>query len=114
FLEMPWTQKKKNVLILQLGYKDIFLSFFHRNGVQESIAELRSGDALSLKEHGCYTSNNVQVLAFSKSFKERLIGYQAKGYNLLEARISAIVYWKQEDKEDEVRIIFPVIKLGEG
>ncbi|MCD4713818.1 MAG: RecQ family ATP-dependent DNA helicase [Clostridiales bacterium] len=114
FLEMPWTQKKKNVLILQLGYKDIFLSFFYRSGVQESIAELRSGDELSLKEHGCYSSNNVQVIAFSKSFKERLMAYQVKGYKLLEARISAIVYWKQEDKEDEVRIIFPVIKLGEG
>ncbi|MBM7562882.1 RecQ family ATP-dependent DNA helicase [Fusibacter tunisiensis] len=111
FLEMPWREKQKSLLLLQLGYKDIFLSYFYEQKVQDAISKLRSGDILRVSPYGCFNKENVQVIVFSKSFKESLSAYMEKGYTLGEAKISAVVYWRQEDQEREVRILFPVIKL---
>lgn len=111
FIEMRSVQKNKRILILQLSYKDIFLSYYYQDGVQDKISDLRSGDELILKEHGCYTESNIQVLRFSKSFKEKLNAFMEKGFDLAEAKVSAVVYWKHENQENEVRILFPVVKL---
>ena len=111
-VHMPVAQKGKDILILQLGYKDIFLSFYYNENVQSAVSALRSGDELIFKAHGCYTKDNVQVLVFSKGFREKLKSYMARGYGLTEARVNAVVHWRQAEQEDEVKIVFPVLKMS--
>lgn len=113
FVNMPIVEKSRNILILQLSYKDIYLSYFSGDGVQDAVSKLQSGDELIFREQGCFTSSNIQVLVFSKSFKEKLREYMAKGYMLSEAKVSAVVYWKHADQEDEVKIVFPILKMIE-
>lgn len=109
-IDMPATDIGRDILILQLSYKDIYLSYFYGENVQEAVSMLRSGDLLIFKAHGCYTRDRVQILAFSKSFKERLQSYLVKGYGVAEVRVNAVVYWHQGE-EEEVRIVFPELKL---
>lgn len=91
---------------MHLSHADLNLGYF--KFVQQRVNKLISGDSLLPCEEGCKNSNGKLVLKFSKKFLEKLVKEKEEGFNLKEARVNFIVYWKAEDEaEDEVKIILP-------
>ena len=68
---------------------------------------MTSGDALTISDEGCKNEKGELVLKFSKKFLERLIEIKKSGFELKEAKVNFIVYWKKGDTEQEVKIILP-------
>jgi len=92
-------------LAMQLGYKDVWLDFFLSS--QPAIAQLSSGDELSVYEDRCLNSRGQTVLRFSKHFMGKIDDMMQKNYVPKKAKIRFIVYWRREDSEYEIRIILP-------
>ncbi len=97
------------LLLLHLSHKDIWLSYFISR--QDKISKLKSGDKLIVNNEGCLDQNGRCIVKFSKSFKEKIIDFESKGYKLVESKINYVVYWTPEDSEDEIRIVLPELKF---
>lgn len=48
---------------------------------------------------------------FSNSFKKEIEKWLDKGYELKEARVNFVVYWKKTGEEEEVKVLLPEIVL---
>ena len=103
----PYEYPASNLIRIELGYYDIYLSYFYRN--QEVVKQLLSGDMLIVDRNGCYDRQRRPVVLFSKHFKEIIQEKEEKGYHICAARIRAMFYWHQQDVEDEVLIVMPTI-----
>jgi ATP-dependent DNA helicase RecQ len=107
------SSRSKGKIVYQLGYKDIFLSYYYNDYVKRYIEGLKSGDMLKVNENGCFNSRDQQVVVFSKSFKEEIKNKMEKGFVFRDAKVNMVVYWKSEDEEEEVKIVMPVLRLEE-
>ena len=94
-----------NQLAMHLTHRDIQLWYFEF--IQHRLTALISGDVLTINAEGCTNMKGELVLKFSKQFLEVIISVQNKGYQLKEARVNFIVYWKKPDEEKEFKIILP-------
>ena len=72
---------------------------------------LKSGMPLRLMEGGCCDSSDKEVVRFSNSFKKEIEKWLDKGYELKEARVNFVVYWKKTGEEEEVKVLLPEIVL---
>lgn len=97
------------LLIIHLTHKDIWLDYFMYQ--QGAISKLNSGDELKVDSHGCYNSEETCIIKFSKSFQNTINLYHQKGYQLSEAKVNYILYWKKEQQPDEILIILPELKF---
>ena len=52
-----------------------------------------------------------EVVRFSNSFKKEIEKWLDKGYELKEARVNFVVYWKKTGEEEEVKVLLPEIVL---
>ena len=68
---------------------------------------LISGDNLVIGNNGCITIKGDVVLKFSKNFNETISRLKDQGYHLKNARINFILFWKDSEKETELKIILP-------
>ena len=93
FLNIPLTHENVN-----LGY----FAF-----VQNRIYGLHAGTQLILHEQGLANQSGQLVLKFSKKFMDNP---QLRNYSLKSARVNYKVYWKGEDKENEVVILLPELE----
>jgi ATP-dependent DNA helicase RecQ len=93
------------MLALHLSYKDIWLDYFINK--QYFISQLISGEYLSIKENELINAGGHSVLRFSKSFLSTIGQLKDKGYQLKEAKVNFIIYWKKEDTAQQVKIILP-------
>lgn len=100
---------KPSNLTIQLTHEDLYLSYFEF--VQKRVATLKSGDLLYFTDDGCKNDRNEFVLKFSRKFIKELIDYKNSGYEFKSAKVNFIVYWKGEDKENEVKIILPELNF---
>ena len=66
---------------------------------------------LRLMEGGCCDSSDKEVAVFSNSFKKEIEKWLDKGYELKEARVNFVVYWKKTGEEEEVKVLLPEIVL---
>lgn len=98
-------------ITIQLGYKDVWLDFFH--AVQPLISQLNTGDSLSVSEYSCLNTKGQIVLKFSKRFIQQIETLKQQHYTLKAAKVRYMVYWKPEDSETEIKIILPEL-LFEG
>lgn len=98
-----------NYIVKQLRHRDIYLSYFYK--VQNTVKMLNSGDALKIDDSGCLDSSGRRILYFSERFKGELQQFKQKGYHLVSARVDYVLYWKQEEEENEVPIVFPVVEF---
>lgn len=97
---------------LQLGYRDVFLSFFKNK--KHIIFKLHSGSVLSFENDCLYAKINkkkVCVVKLSKSCKEQIKKFQSQGYYPYFAEVRFVVAWKGEDDIEETAIILPNIYL---
>jgi len=68
---------------------------------------LKSGDSLMIADEGCKNEKGELVLKYSKKFLVTLEELKGNGYQLKEAKVNFVVYWTDEDKNIEVKIILP-------
>lgn len=107
-----------DIIILQLGYKDVYLSYFTKT--QRSVAALISGGELKVDEEGCLDESGSRVLRFSMRFKEVIKAQRRKGYLLEKARVNHILYWQQGDEDmekghsKEILVLFPEVTFAKG
>jgi ATP-dependent DNA helicase RecQ len=98
-------------VVLQLTHRDVWLGFFSDQHRQKLIKQLQSGDELRVTGHSCYTSQNREILRFSKSFIAKLEELKTKGYAIETAKINFMLFWKNEETKEENKIILPEIYL---
>ncbi len=90
---------------MHLSHKDLYLGYFEY--IQNRVNALTSGDSITISDEGCKNEKGELVLKFSKKFLERLGEIKKSGFELKEAKVNFIVYWKKEDIERDVKIILP-------
>jgi len=94
-------------LAMQLTFKDVWLDFNIPR--QNLIAQLNSGDLLTVDGDCCRNAAGIPVVKFSKQFTGQIEAMQKKNYVPKTARIRFIVYWQKEGEEKEVRIVLPEV-----
>ncbi|MBC7534543.1 MAG: RecQ family ATP-dependent DNA helicase [Ferruginibacter sp.] len=95
---------------LLLNHKDVWLGYF--KSVQRGVNALHSGDDLKILEEGLGNNTGQHVVRYSQKFKEILEGWKKKGFSIKKARVNFIVYWKDEEKGVEVKLLLPELYLG--
>lgn len=96
-------------LALHLSHKDLNLGYFEY--VQKRVNALTSGDAITIADEGCKNEKGELVLKFSKKFLERLAEIKNNGFEAKEAKVNFIVYWTDDDKKIEVKIVLPELQF---
>jgi ATP-dependent DNA helicase RecQ len=96
-------------LTMQLNYKDIWLDFFINR--QHLVAQLMSGERLTVRSGECLNSSGQCVLKFSQKFMKQIEALKEKNYVLESARVNFIVYWLKEGTEHEVKIVLPELEF---
>lgn len=107
------TYPPPNEIAMHLTYKDVWLDYFTNR--QHLVSQLMSGDNLMINEDECKTTKGHSVLKFSRQFSNTIESMKLKGYQLYEAKVNFITYWKKEHTEQEVRIVLPELyfrKIG--
>ena len=94
-----------NDLALHLSHKDLNLGYFEF--IQQRVSPLTSGDIIKISEEGCRNIKGELVLKFSKKFLDTLAELRKKDFELTEAKVNFIVYWTDDDKKIEVKIVLP-------
>ncbi len=97
--------QQTNEFSLPLTHKDLYLSYFER--IQYLVDPLTSGEKIFMNEEGCQNAKGNTILKYSKKFQEKLIQIKETGFHPTEAHVSYIVYWKNKETENEVKIILP-------
>ena len=98
-----------NLLVMHLSHKDVNLGYFEYK--QRIISKLKCGYELIANNEGCSDKNGHCVVKFSKSYKEKIIEFENKGFMVSESKINYIVYWQKEELEDEILIVLPELKF---
>ena len=93
---------------LQLSHKDIALGYFAFR--KKEIDALVSGKELSVRDVGCF-ADGKQILKFSSKFLALMNLLKEKGYSPAKATIRHIVFWRDKDKDDEVKVVLPEIEF---
>jgi hypothetical protein len=98
-----------DILSIQLTHKDVWLGFFKSR--QRLISNLVAGDELQAVDQECRTAKGQVVLRFSRRFQETICSLDRQGYVLKDARISYVVWWKDEETGKEIRIVLPQVRF---
>ncbi|MCL2380900.1 MAG: hypothetical protein FWC64_04825 [Treponema sp.] len=95
---------------LQLSHRDVFLGYFtHR---KKEIESLVSGMELLVQDTGCFHEGK-KILKFSLNFRSKKIEeLRAKGYFPARATARYIVFWQDNDREEEMEIVLPCIEFS--
>ena len=96
-------------MALYLTHRDVQLSYFEY--VQRRMNNIQSGNTLTILEDGLGNSSGELILKYAQPFKQTITERQQKGFRLSDAKVNFIVYWKDEKKDMEVKIILPKITL---
>lgn len=94
-----------NQMAMHLTFQDVWLDYFMDR--QHLVGNLMSGDVLEINNVGCTDANGRLVLKFSRQFRNTITSRQQEGYQLKEAKVNFIVYWKKPDTDVESKIILP-------
>lgn len=96
-------------LLIMLTLKDVNLGYF--SYVQHLMPDWYSGDRMTMLNDGLANSRGNQVLKFSKKFSERLQIWRGNGFEVVEAKVNFVVYWRNGDQDTEVKVILPELVL---
>lgn len=99
---------------MQLTFKDVWLDDFHCR--QYAIDGLMSGDRLYVVGEGpavmLADEKGRIVLQFSKKFKQEYGKVLEEGYRMDSAEVNMIVWWKNENKEKEIKVLLPTLHFS--
>ncbi|MGY6522178.1 MAG: RecQ family ATP-dependent DNA helicase [Mongoliitalea sp.] len=102
-------EEDSNMLVLQLGLKDINLGFCAFK--QKAIHQLRTGDVLKVDGMDFMNQQGQAVLRFSQAFQQVLKGFEEKGFTIQEATVNWLVYWYNPETEKDVLVVLPELVL---
>jgi len=94
-------------LTMHLSHTDINLGYCGL--VQHRINLLKSGDHLIVSDEGCKNDNGEYVLKFSRKYMDFIKEQKNKKFFPDSAKVNFIVYWYNDEKEIEVKIILPEV-----
>ena len=103
------TYQPPDRVTMQLSFRDVFLGFFEKR--QDQVNRLIPGDDLLITKTGCTNKKGEEVLRFSKKFNETIEEQNKSGYFLKSANVNFIVYWKDQESEQEFKIILPEVSF---
>lgn len=87
-------------VVLQLGYKDVFLNFFKSR--KSEILKLKSGQKLTYSNYYLYSStSNKPIASLSQKMQMQLVKWEEKGYMVSGAEVRFIVAWRPTDAEQD-------------
>ena len=92
-------------IAMYLTHRDVQLGYFEY--VQHRMRDIISGTSLFVMEEGLGNSKRELLIKYSKKFREDLQVRLDKGFRIQEAKVNFMVYWKDEAKEKEMKIILP-------
>ncbi len=92
-----------------LTHKDVNLGYFEY--VQHRIMDIQCGANLSILESGLGNLNRDKVIGFSRRFTDSLSDWQRRGFKIDKASVNFSVYWKDEEKNKELKILLPQLVL---
>jgi ATP-dependent DNA helicase RecQ len=92
-------------MVMHLTHKDVNLGYFKY--IQKRMTDLMCGDNLIKAEDGWANPDGQLVLKFSRQFNEKLIAIEKSGFILREVKVGFILYWKNEEVKEELKIILP-------
>jgi ATP-dependent DNA helicase RecQ len=92
-------------LALHLSHKDLNLGYFEY--IEKRVNALTCGDTIAISDEGCKNEKGELVLKYSKRFRDRLVEIEKSGFELKEAKVNFIVYWTNDEKNIEVKIVLP-------
>jgi ATP-dependent DNA helicase RecQ len=94
-------------LAIQLTHKDVWLDSFRYN--QFAISNLKSGDSITVDNISCNSTSGKTILKFSKAFQNKIEELKKKGYIPKTGKVNFIIYWQNEEIEQEIKIVLPEI-----
>lgn len=94
---------------IYLTHRDVQLGYF--GFVQHRISNLYSGAPLQILEDGLGNPKGELIIKYSQKFREVLKERYDKGFKITGAKINYVVFWKDEAKERESKIILPLLML---
>lgn len=92
-------------LAMHTTHKDVDLGYFHRT--QKDVNVLKAGDDLITDGDELLDLNKRPILKFSRLFKQHLQDVENRGYKLVTAKVNFIIYWQQENTQQEIKIVLP-------
>ena len=96
-------------MTLPLSLRDVWLDDCMH--YQKSLGELRSGDELVVKDEALMRVGGEVVVRFSRSFRDKYNLLKSKGYAIYRAEVDFLVWWKGQDKTDEILVPLPKVYL---
>ena len=100
-------------VLLQLTHRDVVLSYFDSR--KREILSMKSGEALTYSDGIFYNpQTDKSVAKLSSSMREKIAGWEAKGYFVQSATIRFVVAWKAKDapsEKSETAVVLPEIRL---
>ena len=87
----------------------MYLSHFYKT--RKYVEELSSGDVIKFDDKGCIDEKGNRIIIFSASFKQDMKKHTIRGYKPLSAKVNHILFWKQEDRENETLIVLPQLEF---
>lgn len=106
-------------LELILSHKDVQLSGYKYPRTARKVDTLKTSDELIYGEvsfesgmaRGLNAKSGENILLFSREFLKKLELYESKGYKITSAAVEYIVYWYNEELQEEYKIVLPRIVL---
>ena len=100
------------IIAMQLTHRDVQLGYFEY--VQQRMQTLYSGVGLTIDAEGLCNTRGELVIKYSRSFNEMISTWKQKGFNITDAKINFIVYWKKPEEEKEIKIVLPELLFKKG
>lgn len=96
-------------MTLMLSLRDIWLDDCARN--QQAICRLCAGDELAVQNDMLLESGRNVAVRFSRKFKDRYCQLKSQGFVMYRSEVNFLIWWKGQDKPDEILIPLPKIYL---
>ena len=119
-IQLPGIQRVENTetwlpprkIAIQLSLKDVYLGHFAL--VQRQVQALTTGQNLHIQAEGLADQNGNLLVKFSKNFQAQISTYHASGYFLTEARVNFVVYWTEQERGLELKVVLPEVGFELG
>jgi len=96
-------------ITIHLTLRDVQLGYFEY--IQNRINLIFSGSRLQPSDDGLKNGHGEFIVKYSQKFKTILQERFDQGFKIAAAKINFIVYWKDEEKQKESKIVLPSLLL---
>ncbi|WP_412468997.1 RecQ family ATP-dependent DNA helicase [Pedobacter sp. KLB.chiD] len=96
-------------ITMHLTLRDVQLGYFEY--IQNRINSVFSGLRLQPSDEGLKNAQGELIVKYSQKFKTILQERFDQGFKITAAKINFIVYWKDEDKQKESKVVLPILLL---